>query len=244
MARTRYGRLTSATARKSAPRRRTGTVKRYTKHKRMAHYHVPRRPLFPLSQRQAMTHKYVEYCDLDPAAGTIAVHRYRVNSLFDPDYTGVGGQPMYRDQMAELYNNYVVDGSRIRVTFLPIDSMGQAVDLHDIPVLAITKDDDTTSPTTMQAVMEQGTVNQKYKVIKSDATPTIISLSWSLRKSQGVTDIMNPDWIADVGGNPTKHPHFRVAYGNLAGTNVYACRLLIELTYHAVWYNPIESNRS
>lgn len=243
MARTRNGRLVGARSKRTTTARRR-TLKVVIHGKKMAHYHLPRRPLFPLSQRQAMTHKYVEYTDLDPAAGTVAVHRYRVNSLYDPDYTGVGSQPMYRDQMAELYNNYVVDGSRIKVTLLPVTSLGENVDLRDIPVLAVTKDDDTTTPTTMQAIMEQGTVNQRYRVVKSDATPTIVSLSWSLKKSSAVSDIMNPDWIAATGGNPNSGPHYRVVYGNLAGTNVSACRVLIELSYHAVWFNPIESNRS
>lgn len=41
-----------------------------------------------------------------------AVHNFRANSLFDPDLTGVGSQPLGFDQMAALYNHYVVLGSK------------------------------------------------------------------------------------------------------------------------------------
>ena len=42
---------------------------------------------------------------------------YSCNSIYDPDYTGVGHQPLGRDQFADFYDRYVVLGSKITVTF-------------------------------------------------------------------------------------------------------------------------------
>lgn len=43
---------------------------------------------------------------------------WRLNSLFDPDETGVGHQPYGRDQMAGLYNRYKVLSADVTLTVL------------------------------------------------------------------------------------------------------------------------------
>lgn len=40
---------------------------------------------------------------------------YRLNSLFDPDWTGTGHQPMQFDQLAGLYNKYMVYACKVDV---------------------------------------------------------------------------------------------------------------------------------
>lgn len=42
-------------------------------------------------------------------------HLFRGNSLFDPDYTGTGNQPIGFVQWSALYKNYTVYGSRITI---------------------------------------------------------------------------------------------------------------------------------
>jgi hypothetical protein len=42
-------------------------------------------------------------------------YQFRLNSLFDPDLTSAGHQPLGRDQWALLYNSYVVLSVRIRL---------------------------------------------------------------------------------------------------------------------------------
>jgi len=64
--------------------------------------------------------KYNEVYTLTSTAGSIAKQVFRANSLFDPDFTNVGHQPMYYDQLSALYANYTVLGSKIRVLFSPI----------------------------------------------------------------------------------------------------------------------------
>lgn len=42
---------------------------------------------------------------------------FRLNSLFDPNLTGVGHQPMYHDQFSLIYGKYRVKGAKITVKF-------------------------------------------------------------------------------------------------------------------------------
>jgi len=61
--------------------------------------------------------KYVESVAFTSALGAVQSNVFRANSLFDPNETGLGHQPMYFDQFAAIYNRYVVRKSRMKVTF-------------------------------------------------------------------------------------------------------------------------------
>lgn len=60
------------------------------------------------------------YCDQyfnNPGLGGIADTVFRANSVYDPDYTGTGHQPLSHDQWGQLYHKFTVMGSKVRVFF-------------------------------------------------------------------------------------------------------------------------------
>lgn len=63
------------------------------------------RALAPIPQRYITKLKYVTTVTTSLVNGTNA---FRLNSLFDPDQTGLGHQPYGYDQLAQLYNRYRV----------------------------------------------------------------------------------------------------------------------------------------
>lgn len=60
--------------------------------------------------------KYSDTKSLSPGGGA-AFHTFRLNSINDPDYTGVGHQPLFHDQWAALYSSYRVLGVKFSATF-------------------------------------------------------------------------------------------------------------------------------
>lgn len=75
---------------------------------------VPRQ--FPADQ-QIVKLRYAESIQLDAGIGSVSSYNFRANSLFDPNETGIGHQPLGFDQWAEFYNRYTVLGSRCTVIF-------------------------------------------------------------------------------------------------------------------------------
>lgn len=59
---------------------------------------------------------YRESLTWTQASGNVGDNVYRGNSIFDPDLTGTGGQPLGFDQWAALYATYTVLGSKCEVT--------------------------------------------------------------------------------------------------------------------------------
>lgn len=61
---------------------------------------------------------YVDTKTLSPGTGT-AVHKFRINSIYDCDQTDIGHQPAYHDNFAALYASYRVLGCKWTIWFRP-----------------------------------------------------------------------------------------------------------------------------
>lgn len=100
------------------------TTKRFYGKGKPRHQHVVtyRHGLPPLGGMPRSKMVRLRYCDivaLDPTAGGIAARVFRANSLFDPDFTGTGHQPLGFDQLMVYYNHFHVIGSKIKVDYTP-----------------------------------------------------------------------------------------------------------------------------
>lgn len=51
-------------------------------------------------------HEVILKATFTGTSGAQAFYQFRPNNVFDPNYTGTGHQPMYRDQIATLYKYY------------------------------------------------------------------------------------------------------------------------------------------
>lgn len=93
----------------------------------------------------------LRYADTFAATGTTgarAINVYAANGIYDPDITGVGHQPLYRDNFANIYDQYVVLGSKITASFYPTTSTAAIV-------VGIIGDDDSSVTSTVSVCMEQ-----------------------------------------------------------------------------------------
>lgn len=89
-------------------------TKQLTRRRRFVRYGAP----FPGTRRVLL--KYAYFGNLTSTAGATDSNLFRVNSIYDPDQSGLGNQPRYYDQLlgATLYRKYRVDKLGYRVTFV------------------------------------------------------------------------------------------------------------------------------
>ena len=116
------------------PRKQRRPRRRYNRKRRARKSSVPRTlalgPTYPngLIAKHKYTDEFVlegTYTQAD-IPGT-ALQSIRAGSLFDPDRTGVGHQPLFFDEMALIYHQYRVLGAKMRIRF---------VNLCDEPMIA------------------------------------------------------------------------------------------------------------
>jgi len=166
---------------------------------------VPRYLGLPGSMRANL--RYVEYVSQDLGAGVLGTYAYRCNSLFDPNYTGTGHQPLGFDQLAALYAHYTVLKSRIRVTWYP-QSQGT------VPaVYGICKSADYTLTGPWTTVAEQGPAMCTYTTSAETSAMSTkyphCEMSYDAAKDFGVKDPVGMNTIsAPVTGNPADAMYF------------------------------------
>lgn len=87
----------------------------------------------------------------DAIGGVLDLHAFSANSIYDPDVTGVGHQPMGRDQWEIFYNHYRVLSSRITI------QAGQGSPAAGAPIMTgCYLADDVTVPSTWTTIAEAG----------------------------------------------------------------------------------------
>lgn len=75
-------------------------------------------PLGNFPNTKTVKLRYVENISLDGGSGSSAINVFRANSIYDPNYTGTGHQPMYRDNYAAIYEDYRVNYATITMVAL------------------------------------------------------------------------------------------------------------------------------
>lgn len=149
----------------------------------------------------------------DPGAfGTPSIYSFRANSIYDPNLTGLGHQPMGHDQMALLYAKYIVLGSRITVKIWSADASSNIISICGI----ITDADTTIGPSgafQMSEILENNKVSYKYVTHRVDvAKPTTITRNFSAKRFFNVKDMRDnhAEYGAQIGANPQDQAYFHV----------------------------------
>ena len=175
--------------------------------------------------------RYVQNVVLDVGVvGIISKYVFRANSLFDPNVTGGGHQPMTFDQMSVFYNHYVVSGAKITVKAYSTD------DAASVPTLVgVMLNDDTTTPSNFTEVLEQR--KGRYTIVNPSQKAVTVSQTYSAKKFFNITDIK--DNLTRIGAAIDKDPvddaYFTIYALPMNGstdTGAFNCIVTIDYTAH------------
>ena len=177
----------------------------------------------------AITHKYVQPHQLSwstTSTGSAYVH-FGTNCLYDPYLPAGGQQPLYFDQLAAIYNHYVVTKARMKVTVIS--------NRTDPFVSGIMIDDDASAAyTDLNYVAAQPST--VYLTSQRDAEVVRLYKSWDAKQAFGPNPTDNPNLQGDVASNPMEIQSFMVFARNVDVTSpstVYDIYVTIE--YDTVW---------
>ena len=171
----------------------------------------------------------MRYCDVMSLSGTtgaIATNAFRANSIFDPDSTGVGHQPLYHDTYAAIYDQYVVLGSKITVTFL--SRTGAVCFLAGI----VCDDDSTFSSTTSTRMEQNNSVTIGCGPVTSGCEVNTLTATFSPYEAFGVDATDDGSSSTSFGTNPTEEWFYGVwiQAADAGSTTVVDIKVEIEYT--------------
>lgn len=135
-------------------------------------------PSRPLPQRFPVRMRYRSSNTISCVSGAPGTWTFGLNSLYDPDITFTGHQPMLFDQLAGLYSNYCVYNAKIGFTIIPVGT-------ETSPSLAVLygSNTNTASSFTLDEAREQkGAVEI---ALGGDRSPVSLARTFSIRELMG-----------------------------------------------------------
>lgn len=188
---------------------------------------IVNRALHPIPSRFITKMKYSDTVAVTTLANTFA---FNLNSVFDPNRTGVGHQPYGHDTLATLYNRYRVISCGWRVN-LALSTGGSPIQLACIPaneVLSITSINEMRENPRAKYILQQPGAPSVYLTGKS-YIPSLVGRT----KSQYMAD---DRYQAQVGASPSE-----LAILNLCATDAFdapiAVTMQVMLEYTVEWFD-------
>jgi len=170
--------------------------------------------------------KYNDTVNLVNIAG-FGSYLFSMNSLFDPDATGVGQQPLLFDQYALLYNEYEVKASKINVRFLSQSQQSMK---------AIVYPSNTATPSSdISALSEQPYSKSKWLNNANSAYFSNLTSYMRVVKMEGRnTNSLN--FVSTVTGNPSNQKFWHIALNSPTGADVSAVHIDVTIIYYARFF--------
>jgi hypothetical protein len=134
---------------------------------------------------------------LQSVSGSVAQYVFRWNSIFDPDYTSAGHQPLYHDTYGAIYDHYAVVSARARIRFLGRGSANTFV--------SVNLDDDVTASVTGDTLAEQSHgVHDILGFATGGAANLDFNVSWDCEKVLGINPYASESYKTAFGTNPSE----------------------------------------
>lgn len=192
--------------------------------------------------------RYQTLVELDSITSGMVQHSFKINSLYDPDDTGMGAQPLFYDTLCAAsgtnapFANYRVCGAKVKVYFVNDNTAASTAGAFFIhwryggagPL-------DTISELGEQPNTIVKDVNSGY----SPRGTTMLATYVSMKKMLGVRDIRDDDDSAGpYNGNPAKIVYFDAGYQPYqaaVNSNVF---LRVKITFYCQFYSQNEMLQS
>lgn len=196
---------------------------------------VSKTPLFPISKLIRNQLYYTEKIINTGTASSIIQKFFSGNGLWDPDFTGVGHQPMGFDQMMLMYEHYSCIRSKITINFVNASASPVRVGIMLSP--------DTVALSNLQKIMENGLV--KTLVLDSNTNKSTGQLTLNCDISKYFGRKSKRDIIDDVelkgssAANPLEQVYYTVfAFSPFGSTEDITVGMDVMISYDAVYTEP------
>lgn len=172
----------------------------------------------------------------EAAAGTGTTYVFRLNSLYDPNLTGVGSQPVGYDQWSTLFNRSIVTRCDVVVTYTNTTASYTPLRFGFYPATGLSTIPADTDAWATQWGARSGMMGGHGTTIKT------LRASFDIHKVLGVTKMRILD---DVGYTENTSTAVAGAFQALLVTHiagvsaVASATLFVTLKFHAVLFDPV-----
>jgi len=179
--------------------------------------------------RLTFTHTYVDNFTLVSTLGSIGTQVYRLNGMYDPDYSNTGHQPMFFDQMTPLYEHYTVIASKITIWLTP--STASTVPCQ---VAMFQNSANGATFSSMKDIAEQYRCKMAQTTM-GDTRPVKLSLGFSAKKTFGGSVLGNTDLQGTATADPAEISYGYIALKSNDNATTATFYIRAKIDFIAVW---------
>lgn len=198
-------------------------------------------PFVGMEKSKIARFKYCQQVSINPPIGGIGSYVFRANSLFDPDFTGTGHQPLGFDQMMAFYNHFVVLKSSIKAQYMP-DSDRTQTEGHEPLTFGIILSDDglqASSAGNVEHLLEQrsNTSDIKYGGLPLNSKDSMTTKYFNHRNfftQSPEQSIYRGSHIA----NPSEGAYFELWGASINGNDPSYHIFLVTIEFYALLTEP------
>lgn len=180
---------------------------------------------------------YTTHLALTSTSGAIGYYYFNLNSVYDPDHTGVGTQPYMRDTYATLYKRYAVSGAKIKMICSTDGNYDILLTARQIPDSAVALSD-------IELEIQRGAMKA---IVSPGRGPRTFKNYYSVSKAYGVSKyrVMNDDvFTSAVGASPGRPLYLGLCYNTQDRTNTAVLHVEVQITYYVKFYNFVDQAAS
>ncbi len=176
--------------------------------------------------------RYADELYVNPVAASIAKQTMRANSIFDPDYTGVGHQPMNHDQLTAGYRNYTVLGSKCRATLIANSTSAETPGYFGMVLSDETALIETQGPQIIESNLPQAKWKSTAGAHDSGVfTAPRLELGFGAKRYFNVSSLGGAQFRTAIEANPTEMAFFHIWVANIAGNDPGSMKMLVEMEF-------------
>jgi len=167
------------------------------------------------------------------AAG-LSVQTFRLNSLYDPDETGAGVQPVGFDEIMALYTYYRVEKVRVKIT---------AVSAGSAAIIATQLAQSSTDPTQITAMAANNTGRAELIAGTYGHNRSVIVYDVDIKDYLGLKSNIDDNLMAQASASPTRVVHLHVGMEEI-DLSAKDISLFCEFEFRTRFLVPVVLNNS
>jgi hypothetical protein len=167
--------------------------------------------------------RYHEGQSIVSTTGGLNVYKFRLNSLFDPNYTGTGHQPMYRDTYAGVYNHYSVISTVAKVRFVNNSAA-------PFWVGAVIEDDSATQAGVDPIIEQNHSKSHLVTSVSGSNSASMVTINWDCKQILGINPYTTESYKTPQGENPGEES-FLIVYAATADATTNTILFDVTLDY-------------
>jgi len=209
--------------------------------------------------RKTVALRYVDTVSIDGGVSSTGVYEFRANSIFDPDYTSTGHQPMFRDTYSAIYSQYKVNYATITLIACSSKIVNvvapQTVDGTTIVnqqyyndgerscrMFILNSEQANDYPTNFNNMVEEGNTNLKWRFVPQNTSLAMPMLRQRCTPHKLLNCSYNDGGLsAGSGSNPSLEAYFVCGVQDLGGTNPDSMKFQVIITYNVTFFDLIKN---